>query len=312
MKYLHYSKRYFYFFLLLILSLSTKGLIAQKGLVNKGAKMSIGENARIIISGSDLQFVNESASGEDGSIDLDGYLILEGPFYNNATAGECFVNLNNIGSVFFIGNTEQIIGGTGNIRFENIRINNTANILLNRNVSVEKEINFIDGDLFLNGYTLYLEDDGSITGSLGSSMIIANSGGYLYKKFNAPGSFVFPIGDNTGTTEYTPVDFTLSSYASITNAYFGLSVSDQKYAENTSPSEFLTRYWDLQHTGITDPVYSVDFHYLTNDINGTEADIFAARYYSTLREVFTRVDDFSNILYVNDIGSMGAYTGVDG
>ncbi|GEM_PF-4157973 len=311
---MEYSNKITYheWLLLFLLFFLSNPILAQKGIKNNGARITISEHSKIVMSGNDFQFINQSGSDEDGIIDLDGDLFIDGPIYNNATGGEFFMNFNGKGRVVFTGTDQQIIGGSANIRFENIDIKNDAHIVLNRSIAIENDLNFIDGNLLLNGNSLYLEENGSVSGSLGTSMIIPGLGGYVYKKFSATGSFTFPIGDNTGTTEYTPVNFSLNSYSSITNAYFGINVSDEKYSENTSPSEFLSRFWNLQHSGITNPDYSVDFHYLTNDVVGSEADIYAARYYSSVREVFSKVDDFNNILYVNNVSSIGNYTGVDG
>jgi hypothetical protein len=299
-------------FILFFLFLFNSSLLAQKGIINKGARIVVSTDARIVVSGEDYYFLNESESGEDGIVDLDGLLFLEGPFYNNALAGECFVNFNGNGKVILNGNNQQVIGGSRGIRFENIEIVNTEDVLLNRNLRVENELFLNEGNLLLNGNSLYLEENSYVSGSLGSSMIIANSGGFLYKKFNNIGSFTFPIGDNTGTTEYTPIDFSLNGYSSLTNAYFGFNVSDEKYSENTSPSEYLTRYWNLQYSGVSSPDFSLDFHYLTNDVVGIEADIFAARYFSSERDVYNKVDDYNHVLYVNNIENEGNFTGVDG
>src|SRR5258707_4885661 len=107
-------------------------------------------------------------------------------------------------------------------------------------------------------------------------MIIASGGSEVKKAFASTGSFLFPIGDNTGALEYSPVTVDVTS-GSFSSAYIGASVVDSKHPSNASSTDYITRYWNVTQTGITSCVATVTGTYVAADINGTEANTKAAR-----------------------------------
>ncbi|MBL0317346.1 MAG: hypothetical protein IPP69_16895 [Flavobacteriales bacterium] len=89
---------------------------------------------------------------------------------------------------------------------------------------------------------------------------IANSG--------LPITYVFPIGENTGTTEYSPVTFTASANATIgTLAY---RITDAQHPNDINTTNFVSRYWTAVST-ISSFTYTASFGYPAADINGTES-----------------------------------------
>jgi len=94
-------------------------------------------------------------------------------------------------------------------------------------------------------------------------MIIAD-GGELRKTFTANGSFTFPIGDNTGTLEYSPVTVNMTS-GTYSNAFVSAKVINAKHPNNTSAGNYINRYWTISRSGITNPVYDIDLFYADGD-----------------------------------------------
>ena len=115
-----------------------------------------------------------------------------------------------------------------------------------------------------------------------AKMIVADGSGEVRKNFTANGSYLFPIGDNTGTAEYSPItlNFTGGTYGA--GAYAGVKVTNAKHPNNASTTDFLKRYWTVSNSGITSPSFTVTATYLPTDLNGTVGNIAAAKYTGVL------------------------------
>jgi hypothetical protein len=113
-------------------------------------------------------------------------------------------------------------------------------------------------------------------------MIIASGGGEVRKTFGSSGSFIFPVGDNTGTVEYSPM--TIDVTASSSTGYIGVSVTNNKNSSNASATDYLNRYWNVTQTGITGCVATINGTYTAADISGTEANINAAQLNGTFNQ----------------------------
>ncbi|MEK6781527.1 MAG: hypothetical protein AABY93_07460, partial [Bacteroidota bacterium] len=120
--------------------------------------------------------------------------------------------------------------------------------------------------------TLTLGASATITGAFSSTrMIIATAGSEVQKFFSGAVPFTFPVGDNTGSVEYSPIIITPTTGGTI-----GVSVVDAKHPNNASATFFLSRYWDVTTTGITGA--DIIGTYLDSDIiGGSEASIKAAQ-----------------------------------
>ena len=101
--------------------------------------------------------------------------------------------------------------------------------------------------------------------------------GKLRKNITASGTvYRFPIGDKTGTLEWSPatINFTAGTFAS---AYVAVAVQDFAAATGKHPNlnatvNFISRYWSVTTSGtFTTPTYTFSSVYVDADINGTEA-----------------------------------------
>ena len=287
---------------------------AQKGVVNNGAKMIVNQGAVIKITGADTSYTNKTFGGTNGRIELDGKIELDGNWINNATSGGVLINTTDRnGEIHFIGNSVQLIGGSRLTFFEKLIHSNTAGLYLGSNIIVYDSLKLESGLIIINDNDIALGQYGRISGNFDSNkMIVINKTGRLIKTIGGVGSFTFPIGDTTSINEYSPVELTLNSHGGLSSAWVSVHVSDEKLTENSSPNEYLTRYWTLESDGINTPNYDADFHYLQSDVMGTESDIYAAEYDGASRSVFSTVDHTNNVLSVTGLSTFAKYTGVDG
>ncbi|PLX10180.1 MAG: hypothetical protein C0597_17230 [Marinilabiliales bacterium] len=213
----------------------------------------------------------------------------------------------------------QTLGGTAGTQFENFTLENTSGLGLSANIIVRNVLTLSNGVFHLNTSDLYIGNTGSISGTFGSTtMIVTNSTGSLRKGFTTKTSFTFPIGDTTGIAEYSPVSFNLTNSGGFSSgSWIGVRIADEIHPENTSPSEYLSRYWRVGSLGVISPVFSADFYYTDDDIFGAEASIFATEYDDgSNRSVYSTVTHESNILSVTGMSSIedtyADYTGEDG
>jgi hypothetical protein len=200
---------------------------------------------------------------------------------------------------------QTLLGG----QYANLTVNNAAGVSLGGNTTVSGTLTLTNGLLTLGSNNLLLGAASVISGTpTASNMIVATGTGEAQKTFTAAGSFTYPIGDNTGTAEYSPVTLTVNSAGAFSSAYVGAKVTDAKHPSNASTANFLTRYWTLSASGITSPNYSVTFSYLTSDVNGTESSIYGGRYNGSW-VLLSPVNDAANTFTGSSLTAFSDFTG---
>ncbi len=196
-----------------------------------------------------------------------GVLSLEGDFINNGTFDH------NGGTLEFNGVSSQSIGGSQQTIFNNLTLNNSAGAILGNSISIDGTLTLADGRLHLGSYNLTL-GSAAVAGTPSvTNMIVTDGLGECRRIFNENGSYLFPIGDETGTTEYTPatLNFTSDSYSP--GSYAAVRVTDDKHPANASTTDFLTRYWTVSQSGISTFAYDFTGTFNSSDITGNIADI---------------------------------------
>ncbi|MCK4346761.1 MAG: hypothetical protein KAX05_15875, partial [Bacteroidales bacterium] len=207
-------------------------VFSQKGVINNGAKIVINSGAVLKISGgTDADYTNLTSGSDHGSIDLDGKIILEGDWANNATGGNVLIISGTDGEVKFVGSSTQTIGGTRATDFEKLTLDNSNGISLGNDITLYGNLSLTSGNIVLGSNNLTLSTSSSILGSpfSASKMIVASGTGELRKMFSAPGSFTFPVGDNSSTVEYSPATLNFTSGTFGGSAYAGVKVTDSKH-----------------------------------------------------------------------------------
>ncbi|PKP36322.1 MAG: hypothetical protein CVT97_09230, partial [Bacteroidetes bacterium HGW-Bacteroidetes-14] len=251
-----------------------------------GSVFENGSFATFNISGNLTLGPNDSYCQNIGSMIIGGDLLGSGQndtyFWQETGAtvkfgGEVFPEPN--GGLFFA--NSSALGGTSepstveyngvvsqNIAFpideaySNLVINNSSitGVTLNTDITINGDLSLMNGLLTIGDYNLNLADTSHILGVPSSgSMIIATGTGELRRTFSTAGSFVFPVGDNNGTAEYSPVivDFSAGVY---NDAFVGVNLVNEPYPG--ASGSYLNRYWNINSSGITDFTCNVQFDYV--------------------------------------------------
>ena len=258
----------------------------------------------------------------NGSINLDGSLnILDGsvtaPSDTLSISGD-FVLMppglfeHNGGTVVFNGTSAQLLGGSLGTFFNNLTISNAAGLSLSQDEQINGDITLSEGLLSLGDYSLTLDTSTSALGSFdASTMIVADGAGQLCKLFDTDGSFTYPIGDNTGTAEYSPSQVSLSGGPYNPAGRVCVNLRDDKHPQNIGQIH-ITRYWTVESSDL--PAFSADvtFEYVEADVVGLENILNTFKYDQGAIPEWAQgnaVDDDNNLLSMDDITSFSDFTG---
>ena len=156
------------------------------------------------------------------------------------------------------------------------------------NVRVNGTLNIVNGDPVLNTYNLELASGASVTGGSATNYIRQNSSGTIRKYYSATGeSISLPMGD---TDDYSPItNFTLSGGTLGVNPFVSFGVTDAVHPnrntdntgsggddDGTAAVSYISRYWTVSGSNISDPEFSATYQYVDADVTGTESDMVAA------------------------------------
>ncbi|MFN3840833.1 MAG: beta strand repeat-containing protein, partial [Cyclobacteriaceae bacterium] len=221
--------------------------------------------------------------------DVSGFTLAVGGTINNAGGTIRFAGVSNglainTGTIEYYGSGQLVAAGT----YENLTINQSSGeAQLAGDVTVTGVLTISNGNLNLAGNNLLLGSAASVSISSPSAsrMIIASGGSEVIKTYSGTGIFTFPIGDNTGAPNYSPITVEITSASGFPGTVH-VSVDDFKHPNNVSPTHFITRYWNVS-TSLTSVVANITASYPSVDINGTETSINAAQ----LQGVFNQVSN---------------------
>jgi hypothetical protein len=148
------------------------------------------------------------------------------------------------------------------------------------------EVRLTNGSLFLGNNDLLIDylnsGNYSVTSPSASKMFVTNGTGEFklstYVRSGTPVGFdnyVFPIGENTGSAEYSPVE--IRFYKTTVSRIIGLRVIDAISPNINTPTtatDYLSRYWLVSENG-AGGLYrdSISVFYPPSDVNGTESNL---------------------------------------
>lgn len=181
------------------------------------------------------------------------------------------------GTVSFNGSVSQNIGGSQPSTFNNLVLANAAGAVLGNSQAVNGVLTLSTGNLLLGSNNLTLGLAAVAGGPSSTNMIVADGTGECRRVFTSDGSYLFPVGDATGVTEYSPVllNFTSGSYAS---AWVGVRVTDAQHPDDAGSTDFLSRYWSISQSGISSASYDVTAWFVPADVNGSVSNIVSAEW----------------------------------
>jgi hypothetical protein len=216
-----------------------------------------------------------------GSLNNQGTMVIKGNLINNNTTAS---NLGT-GTFEFAGTAAQTISGP-NI-FTNLSVNNATGVALSGTYDnqVTGILTLSTGLLTLGNTNLSLGPLASIAGTLSSAkMIVATGTGELRKEYSGTGSFTFPVGDNDGTAEYSPVTANFTSGTFGSGNFLGVSLKNLPDPDpNISTGDYLNRYWNLNNNGITGSIScNVSFSFLPADVNGLISNLYCLKTFPNL------------------------------
>ena len=246
---------------------------------------STSDMTKTLINTTKTFTISNNKTYYNASMTINGTLVISATTSEIKNSGNWINNgnftANTTSLVTFTGasGTTQTIGGTTTSNFYNATMSNTSGgVTLGIATTISKTLTLNSGKLYTAGYTLTLgttSANGSVSGGGPTTYVVAydNSGtiGYLKQFVNSNAAYTYPIGD---ASYYTPLTFTLTSNASLTNAYYTVYTKPVKVPGlNTAFTTYLTRFWEGTSSGMTTPVYSLSYTYDDTDVVGTEANL---------------------------------------
>jgi hypothetical protein len=214
------------------------------------------------------------------------------------------------GTVNLNGSALQTISGGGTITagtLSTLNINNAAGVNLGSDMSINGTLSLTNGLFSLGNSNLLLGATAVIGGTpSAANMIVASGNGELRKSFTTTNSFTYPVGDNTGTAEYSPVTLSFTS-GTFTAAYAGVKLANIPFSG--SVASYLKRNWTVTSSGINAFSCNAQFNYVPADVVGAESDLYCVRVLPLPVSVYNAANTTLHHLTATGISSFGTFTG---
>jgi len=154
--------------------------------------------------------------------------------------------------------------------------NGTGNLTLDNVLSISDQLNMsADGQIILGSNNLTVASAATLSGPFSvNRMIRADGSGFLIRSITGLGvgiPFTWPIGEATGTAEYSPV--TINTIANSIAGNIGWQVTDAAHPQNGAATNYLSRYWTYTTNLSSYSWGSATFTYDPSDVNGSEASM---------------------------------------
>jgi hypothetical protein len=191
----------------------------------------------------------------------------------------------------------------------NLTINTAKIVQLNADATVNGALTLTNGILSLGSSNLTLAASSTILGTPSITSMVAPEGmGELRKVFTGTGSFTYPVGDSTGTREYTPVTLNFTS-GDFSSAYAGVKLVNAKHPYNYSVNDYLKRYWTVNQSGISGFSCDVTCEYVAGDVTGAETNITAGKLDAGTWSYFGSVDNVNHKYTATGCTSFSDFSG---
>ncbi|MES2649018.1 MAG: BNR-repeat neuraminidase N-terminal domain-containing protein [Bacteroidota bacterium] len=194
--------------------------------------------------------------------------------------------------------------------------NSNGSVIMSKNVTVSIGLTLTNGTWDIGSKDLTFSSTASAVGGspfTASNMIIASGGGRVYKNGTsaATASYLFPVGDNTGTSEYSPITISFGA-GTYTSGSTSVKLTNAKHPSNLSTANYLNRFWTVATTGYTITSAVVTATYTDADIVGAETGILMARYGGSLpwTDYPSSVNAVTNFLTSPAINAFGDFSGI--
>jgi hypothetical protein len=262
--------------------------------------ISAGTNVKIS-SGTVVTSVQDFAIQNGGGLQVEGSLILKKNFSSSNPSD----NLGT-GTVVFSGTTAQSL--TGQNTMGTLAVNNAAGLDIAGNTTVSTGLGLQNGHIRLGSNNLTMGNSATVSGTpSATAMVVATGTGEMRKSYASAGSFTYPVGDNTGTAEYTPVALAFNSGTFASGNFAGVNLTNEAFAG--SSGNYLNRSWDVSLNGITEPQYDAVFQYVPADVVGNESSITCVQVEPAPAAYFDPANAMQHQLTAIGLTTFGTFTG---
>ncbi|MCX6277411.1 MAG: T9SS type A sorting domain-containing protein [Bacteroidetes bacterium] len=261
----------------------------------------------IVLPGTKVVSSENLVVKSGATLDNSGTLILKKGLTNE------YASPNSIGAgtAEFSGTSAQTISGQNII--QNLTANNAAGVTIGGNTRVNGTLTLTNGKVTLGSSNLLLGVAATIAGTPSATvMIIVTGTGELRKEFASgfTGAFSYPVGDDTGTPEYSPVTLTFTGGTFGAGNYTGVSLKNLAYPDPNITGNFLNRYWTLSQSGITNFTCNAAFQYAAADVTGNENLISCTKVNPSPWITYALTNAATHQLTASGVASFGSFTGV--
>ncbi|MBI1223211.1 MAG: hypothetical protein GC180_11455 [Bacteroidetes bacterium] len=179
------------------------------------------------------------------------------------------------GTVNFASDTAQSISGI--TRFNTLEFSGGGDKTLQDSISFGNQLVLTGGIVYLGSHNLMADSAATSSGSpSASAMIVQNGSGRVVKRYiSTSPAFVFPLGEETGTTEYSPVTLSFNSGTFGSLAIVSVTLKDSASTVCAGGNHYISRYWTFSSSGITSFSANITAQYVQADVVGTESNIAA-------------------------------------
>lgn len=203
------------------------------------------------------------------------------------------------------GTSSQDLSGISSV--DGLTLSGGGDVVLKNNLSLTGRLALYGGRLLLGDYDLTLPVAGGINGTPSSSaMVVTNGSGAMIRNWNGMGNYHYPVGDIDGTADYSPIIVSITS-GSFSSAQIGVRVVDAKHPQNSSTTDYLTRWWELEASGVSGFSGSVTGTYVNADVTGTESNLYTGIWTGSGWQILSNVTVSANIAH-GAISSFGDVT----
>lgn len=273
--------------------------------MNSNAQTIASGGKMTIVSGTVMTSTNNLAITSGGTLDNQGTLILKKNLINQNASPTSLGS----GTLELSGTTSQSVSGQSIV--QNLTVNNSSGVTVDGNTQVNGTLTLTSGVVSLGSYNLTLGPSALVSGTpTASNMITPEGTGQLRKQFSSAGSFLFPVGDVTGTAEYSPVTLNFTSGTFGSGNYAAVNLTDNKYPSGDIVNNYLTRYWTLAQNNITNFNCNATFKYLPADVTGTESAIYCVKVNPAPWIGYDLANTGTHQLTANGLTSFSTFTGV--
>ena len=240
-------------------------------------------------------------------------------------SGNIQTNTRNYGTTvanyIYYGNVPQVTGNGLPAKMTTLTIDNPAGVSLTSDITnIASSLILNQGILNIGSNNITLAVAATVSGNPlnASNMVVADGSGQFIKNYSAGYSpaFVFPIGDNTGTAEFSPVSIGINNNDAA--GWIGVRLVDDTHPDNGAAINYLSRYFVFT-TSMTSYNYNLSFDYTASNINGLENQLKYSRWDGTNWSVFTSSASSNTMTVSNALTETNApltatnqYTGREG